>query len=81
MTRVYTIWPANRKGTPALASNAWHQDAHWLVLDISDGIDDAHIVEGPVTRQVALRRELELRATARQISKTTHRQNADQERP
>ena len=63
MTRVYTIWPANREGVPATSSGAWRQDRHWLVLDVTGG--DTYVVEGPVSRWTALRRELELRASAR----------------
>lgn len=62
--RVFTIWPANREGIPATAAGAWHQDRHWVVLDITGG--DTYVVEGPVSRANALRRELELRATTRQ---------------
>ena len=69
MTRVYTIWPADREGVPAATSNAWHQDRHWLVLDISEGMECARVVEGPVSREVALRRELELRAIAKYARK------------
>ena len=69
MKRVYTIWPADREGVPAATSSAWHQDRHWLVLDVSDGMDRARIVEGPVSRQVALRRELELRVIAKSTRK------------
>ncbi len=65
MKRVYTIWPANKEGLPASASSAWHQDRHWLVLDVSEGVDAACVVEGPVSRWTALRRELEIRAVAR----------------
>lgn len=65
MTRVYTIWPANKEGYPAASSGAWRQQRRWLVLDVTDGIDAARIVEGPIPRQEALRRELELRATAK----------------
>ena len=60
MTRVFTIWPADREGVPAKSSGAWSQDRHWLVLDITGG--DTCVVEGPVSRGEALRRELELRA-------------------
>ena len=63
MTRVFTIWPADREGIPAKSSEAWRQDRHWLVLDIT-GCDPC-VVEGPVSRGTALRRELELRAIAR----------------
>lgn len=64
MKRVYTIWPSDRDGLPATCSSAWRQDKSWLVLDISDGLDDARVVEGPVSREEACRRELEIRATA-----------------
>ena len=63
MTRVYTIWPATRDGVPATSSSAWRQDRHWLVLDVTGG--DACVVEGPVSRGTALRRELEMRVVAR----------------
>lgn len=63
MTRVYTIWPADREGVPATSSGAWRQDRYWIVLDVTWG--DACVVEGPVSRWIALRRELELRANAR----------------
>ena len=49
----------------AATSSAWHQDRHWLVLDVTDGMDHARVVEGPVSCAVALRRELELRAVAK----------------
>lgn len=58
--RVFTIWPANHEGIPATSAGAWHQDRHWVVLDITGG--DTCVVEGPVSRATALRRELELRA-------------------
>jgi hypothetical protein len=63
--RVYTIWPSDRDGIPAASSAAWHQTTRWLVLDVSDGLDSAHIVEGPVSRQEALHRESELRIVAK----------------
>lgn len=63
--RVFTIWPADREGLPTSTSGAWRQTRRWLVLDVTDGLDNAHVVEGPVSRQEALRRELELRATAK----------------
>ena len=69
MTRVYTIWPADREGMPAASSCAWRQTTSWLVLDVSDGLDAAHIVEGPVSRETALRRELELRVIAHRTAK------------
>lgn len=65
MSRVYTIWPADRDGNPARGSSAWRQEGRWLVLDITDGVDDPHVVEGPVSRQEALRRELEIRVVDR----------------
>lgn len=64
MSRVYTIWPGDREGVPASTASAWHQDRHWLVLDITDGMGRSRVVEGPVSRQTALRRELELRTIA-----------------
>lgn len=70
MKRVYTIWPADREGMPASTASAWRQEARWLVLDVSDGLDAAHVVEGPVSRETALRRELEVRAIARATAKT-----------
>ena len=63
MIRVYTIWPADREGVPATSSGAWKQDRYWLVLDVTWG--DACVVEGPVSRGAALRRELELSAIER----------------
>ena len=65
MTRVYTIWPADKEGRPASSPGAWRQERRWLVLDVTDGLDAACVVEGPVSRWEALRRELELRALAR----------------
>jgi hypothetical protein len=62
MRRVYTIWPADRDGLPASSSAAWQQSTSWLVLDVTDGLGAAHVVEGPVSRWDALRRELEIRA-------------------
>lgn len=64
VTRIYTTWPADRDGFPATKASAWHQDRHWLVLDITDGMGRSRVVEGPVSRWAALRRELELRAVA-----------------
>jgi hypothetical protein len=69
MTRIYTIWPATREGVPASTSGAWRQERHWLVLDVTDGMGAARIVEGPVSRWEALRRELELRAFAHKARK------------
>jgi hypothetical protein len=73
VTRVYTIWPADREGMPAASSSAWHQGTRWLVLDVTDGLDAAHIVEGPVSRATALHRELEIRVIARQTAGATNR--------
>ena len=73
MTRVYTIWPADREGLPATSSSAWHQERRWLVLDVTEGLDAAHVVEGPVSRWDALRRELELRVIAKQTASATNR--------
>jgi hypothetical protein len=66
---VYTIWPADRNGMPATTAEAWHQESRWLVLDITEGLDAAHVVEGPVCRSTALRRELEIRAVAERARK------------
>lgn len=74
MRRVFTIWPANREGIPASSAVAWHQDRHWVVLDITGG--DTYVVEGPVSRENAIRRELELRAivkTAKDTAKVAAR--------
>lgn len=71
MTRVYTIWPADRDDMPATSAQAWHQEARWLVLDVTDSFDRAVIVEGPVSRATALRRELEIRVIARQTARAT----------
>lgn len=76
MSRIYTIWPANKEGMPAASSQAWRQQTRWLVLDVSDGLDAAHIVEGPVSRQTALRRELELCVIAKQTAKAINRGNS-----
>lgn len=65
MTRIYTIWPATKEGLPATSSGAWRQSRRWLVLDVTDGLEAAHVVEGPVSRWTALHRELELRVIAR----------------
>ena len=68
MKRVYTIWPAGRDGLPATARSAWHQQSRWLVLDVSDGLGAPYVVEGPVSRATALRRELELRVADHAIA-------------
>jgi hypothetical protein len=70
--RVYTIWPADRDDLPARFESAWQQDARWLVLDITDGLDHAHVVEGPVSREIAIRREREVRAVAKAATKNLH---------
>lgn len=75
MNRIYTIWPADREGLPASSSGAWRQERRWLVLDVTDGFDQAHVVEGPVSRWTALRRELELRVTARTTNHTARARN------
>jgi hypothetical protein len=62
---IYTIWPATKEGEPASSSHAWRQASRWLVLDVTGGLDDAHIMAGPITRSAALKRELELRVEAR----------------
>lgn len=64
-TRIYTIWPANRDGLPAASSGPWHQERRWFVLDATDGLAAAHIVEGPVLHPEARSREAELRVVAR----------------
>lgn len=69
--RVYTIWPADKEGLPTSSSGAWRQTRRWLVLDVTEGLDAVHVVEGPVSRQEALRRELELRAMARASDRKT----------
>lgn len=58
--RVYTIWPADQEGLPATAGG-WQQNRRWLVLDVTDGLAEAHVVEGPVTRTGAYLRASELR--------------------
>jgi hypothetical protein len=65
VTRVYTTWPANRMDLPATTSGAWCQERRWFVLDVTDGLAAAHVVEGPVSRPEALRRESELQAVAK----------------
>jgi hypothetical protein len=62
VSRIYTIWPADKEGLPAAGQGAWRQERRWLVLDVTEGLDAASIVEGPISRWEALRRELELRA-------------------
>ena len=69
MTRVFTIWPADKQGQPASGAASWRQERDWLVLDITEGLSAWRIVEGPVTKWVALQRELELRATHRKARK------------
>lgn len=62
--RIYTIWPSTREGLPASTASAWRQMQRWLVLDVTDGLDAARVVEGPVSREAACHRELELRSVA-----------------
>ena len=76
MKRVYTIWPADRDGRPASTSAAWRQATRWLVLDVTDGLDSAHVVEGPVSRWDALRRELEIRAVDKARRKAACKETA-----
>ena len=68
--RVYTIWPADRDGLPARFESAWQQDARWLVIDITDGPDHPHVVEGPVSRAIAIRRQQEVSAVAKATAKS-----------
>ena len=70
MTRVYTIWPSDKEGLPTSSAGAWRQDRHWLVLDVTEGLDAARVVEGPVSRWEALRRELELRVIAKETARS-----------
>lgn len=74
MKRIYTIRPADKDGLPAASSAAWRQSTRWLVLDVTDGLDAAHIVEGPVSRWDALRRELEIRAVENARRKATRKE-------
>jgi hypothetical protein len=76
MSRIYTVWPADKEGVPASSSGAWRQDRRWLVLDVTDGLDAARIVEGPVSRWTALRRELEIRARAQAIDDAVGREES-----
>jgi hypothetical protein len=78
--RVYTIWPADRDGLPARFESAWRQNTWWLVLDITDGTDHAHVVEGPVSRDVAIRREREVRAVAKETAKNLQRSQSISQR-
>ena len=73
MTRIYTIWPATKEGLPASTAGSWRQSRRWLVLDVTDGLDAAHVVEGPVSRWEALRRELEIRSVAKSQDDAIHR--------
>jgi len=63
--RIYTIWPADKFSKPG---GDWRQWKRWLVLDVTDGINSALIVYGPVPRDEALREELRLRAAERVIA-------------
>ena len=65
MTRIYTLWPANHQDLPALSSGTWSQERRWFVLDVTDGLAAAHVVEGPISRPEAQRREAELGTVAR----------------
>lgn len=76
MSRIYTIWPADRNGNPASTSAAWRQSTRWLVLDVTDGLDSVHVVEGPVSRWDALRRELEVRAVDEACRKADRAESA-----
>jgi hypothetical protein len=69
--RVYTIWPSDKDGRPSTSQGAWRQERRWLVLDVTGGLGGTRVVvEGPVSRQEALRRELELRANARAANRS-----------
>jgi hypothetical protein len=72
--RVFTIWPANSEGIPATSEGAWRQDRHWVVLDITGG--GTFVVEGPVSRETALRRELELRARTKASKAPARKEHA-----
>lgn len=63
--RIYTIWPASQEDLPASTSGPWHQERHWLVLDITDGIAASYIVEGPVAYPEAIHRVAEMQIIAR----------------
>lgn len=63
--KVFTIWPANKDGSPATSSGAWRQEVRWLVLDVTNGLDNAKLVHGPVRRDQALSEELRLRVEQR----------------
>jgi hypothetical protein len=62
--RIYTIWPANHQGLPALSSGTWAHVPCWFVLDVTDGLAEAHVVEGLVSHPGALHRATELRTVA-----------------
>lgn len=64
MPRIYTIWPANPDGLPALSSGPWHQARDWLVLDVTDGLAAAYVVEGPIGHPEALLRASEIQSVA-----------------
>lgn len=63
--RIYTIWPATEEDLPAATSGPWNQERHWLVLDVTDGIAESYIVEGPVTHPEAIHRVTEIQIVAR----------------
>lgn len=71
--RFYTIWPANREGAPTMAPAAWHQDRHWVVIDSTDGLSQLYVVEGPVSRWIALHRALEIREFAKRFDEEKKR--------
>jgi hypothetical protein len=58
--KIYTIWPADKNGNPG---GSWRQMKRWLVLDVTNGMDDIRRVFGPVSREEALAEELRLRLT------------------
>jgi len=74
--RIYAIWPADRQGLPATSSAAC-LSTRWLVLDVTDGLGSAHVViDSPLSRGDALRRQLELRAVDRALIKARRKEAA-----
>jgi hypothetical protein len=65
VTKIYTVWPADKTGNPG---GDWRQMKRWLVLDVTAGIDAAEIVHGPVSRSEALDHELKLRGAQREAA-------------
>lgn len=59
--KIYTVWPADKDGRPG---GSWRQSKRWLVLDVTNGIEAALIVAGPMPRHDALDHELLLRVKA-----------------